>query len=218
MNTSEVLVQFRSDMADQAEPYLWTDEEVFSYINDAQRMFCRLTDGIADASTPAVTVLSVVPGTDWVPLHPTIKRIRSATRSDTGKDIDIINRDDMVQRRWVFDGTTNAVRALIIGMERKKARVFPKSNETVDINLTVFRLPLVAITADGDQDFEIDEEHHLHLLSWVKHLAYLKQDAETFDRMKAKEFEDIFRAYCDEAKGEERREAFKVRTVAYGGI
>lgn len=218
MDSSELLDLFRSEMSDQAKPYLWSDDDIFGYEDDAQKMFCRKTDGIADASTAAVVNVAVAPATDWVALHPTITRIRWATRSDTGRPVDIINQDDMAQRRWYFDGTTSTVKALVIGMEAHKARVYPKSNETITLNLAVFRLPLVAITTDGDQAFEVAEEHHPHLLHWMKHRAYMKQDAETFDRMKAKEFEDKFYAYCSQVKEEERRKAFKVRTVVYGGI
>ncbi len=218
MNTSELLSLYRSEMADEAAPYLWSDADVFGYFDDAQKMFCRKTDGIADASTEAVVKLSVVPGTDWVATHPSILRIRTAIRVDTGRSIEVINQDDMPARRWYFDGVTSSIKALIIGMEAGKARVFPKSNETVDVMLTVFRLPLEKITDAGDQAFEIAEEHHPHLLLWAKHRSYLKQDTETYDRTKAGEFETKFFAYCAQVKAEERRKAFKVRSVVYGGI
>lgn len=218
MNSTDLLVLFRSEMSDEAEPYLWADEDIFGYMDDAQKMHCRKTDGILDASTDAVTELEIVPGSDRIALHPSILRIRAVSREDTGRDLDIINRDDMAQRRWYFDGTTGPVKALVIGIEAHKARVFPKSSETVTLRLEVLRLPLVAINTDGDQAFEVDEEHHRHLMYWMKHLAYLKQDSETFDRTKAAEFEVKALDYYEQVKKEERRKAFKVRTVAYGGI
>lgn len=218
MNSSDLLVMFRSEMSDKAEPYLWDDEDIFGYEDDAQKMFCRKTDGIKDATTDAVTKLAIVPGSDRLVLHSSILRIRSITREDTGRSIDIINTEDMPGRRWFFDGTMSTIKALVIGSEAHKARVFPKSSETVDLRLEVFRLPLLPITTDGDQAFEIDEEHHRHLLLWMKHLAYLKQDAETFDRTKAEEFRVMAEAYFEQVKTEERRKAFKVRTVAYGGL
>ena len=217
MNSTALLALFRSEMSDEATPYLWTDTNVFEYMDDAQKMFCRKTDGISDATTTAVVNLAVTPGGDWLTLHAAIKRIRYASRSDTGRPVEIINPDDMPARRWYFDGTTGAVKALVIGAEAKKARIYPTSNETVTVKLTVFRLPLVAIATTA-QAFEVDEEHHAHLLHWMKHRAYLKQDAETFDRTRAKEFEDKFIAYCAQVQAEERRKNFKVRTVAYGGI
>ncbi len=218
MNSSELLTLFRSEMSDKVEPYLWEDSEGFGFIDDAQKMFCRKTDGLSDASTEAVVKLAVVPDADWLALHPSILRVRSAIRSTTGRSIEVINADDMPLREWFFDGATGPVKALVIGMEANKARVFPKSNETMDILLTVFRLPLVSITDVGDQALEISSEHHRHLLHWMKHLAYLKQDAETFDRTKAEEFEGRFIAYCAQVRDEERRKAYKPRSISYGGI
>ena len=217
-NSSDLLSLFRSEMSDQATPYLWSDEEVFGYENDAQRMFCRETEGIADATTTAVVDVAVIPGTTWVDLHPSIKQLREVFRSDTGRPIEVINREDMAPRRWYFDGTTGNVKALVIGMEDNKARVYPNSNETVTLNLSVFRLPLVDITDLGDQAFEIDDTHVRHLLLWMKHLAYSKQDAETFDRMKAAEFEAKATLYHAKVKEEQRRKRHKVRSVMYGGI
>lgn len=218
MNSSELLTLFRSEMSDVAEPYLWSDVEVFNYLDDAQKMYCRLTDGIADASTEDVVKLSIEPGSDWLVTHHSILRIRSANRADTGRTVEVLNADDMPLRRWFFDGTTGWVRALIIGQEANKVRIYPKSSETADIMLTVFRLPLIDITDAGDQALEIPAIHHQHLLLWVKHRAYSKQDAETFDRTKAEEFEARFKSYCAMARDEERRRAYKPRSVTYGGI
>lgn len=217
MNSTTLLALFRSEMTDAEAPYLWADSDVFGYMDDAQKMHCRRTDGILDATNADVTQIAVAPNTDWVTLHPTIRRIRSARRSTTGMPVEIINDDDMQTRRWYFDGVTGTVKALVIGAEQGKARVYPKSNETFTLQLNVFRMPLTGITA-GSQNFEIAEEHHRHLLLWMKHLAYLKQDAETFDRMKAAECAEMAEAYWARLRLEDQRKAFKPRTVAYGGI
>jgi hypothetical protein len=218
MNSSELLDLWRSEMGDTASPYLWSDTEAFSYMDDAQTMWCRKTDGIADASTAAVTQLAAVPGSDWLPLHPSVRRVRTAIRGDTGLELDVIRQEDMPKRGWLFNGAQGPVKALVIGQEAHKVRAYPVSNETVTLQLTVYRLPLVRITDDGDQEFEVDQEHHRHLMLWMKHLAYSKQDAEAFDRKKADEFEGRFYAYCEQVKQEERRKAFKVGVVQYGGL
>jgi hypothetical protein len=94
--------------------------------------------------------------------------------------------------------------ALVIGEEDNKARTYPLSNETLTIQLSVFRLPLNPID-DGELELEVGEQHHRHLLLWMKSLAYGKQDAETYDRTKKADFESEFRAYCAAVKraGEE---------------
>jgi hypothetical protein len=218
MNSSELLTLFRTEVQDTERPYLWSDEDIFAFEDDAQLTFCRKTDGISDATTTAVTTIAVVPTTDWVDLHESILKIRSARRSDTGAPIEVLNEEDMAERGLRFDGRTGPVKVLVIGAEAHKARVWPVSNETVSIRLTVFRLPLEEITSDGDQAFEIDREHHRHLMWWMKYLAYSKDDVETYNKTKAAEAETKFFAYCAQVAEEERRKRHKTRIVRYGGV
>lgn len=216
MDTGELRDLFRDEMSDLEEPFLWSDDLVYGYTDDAQRMFCRLTEGIGDASS-ASTLLAVTPGRVWVELDELILNIRSAARADDGRAIEVLNREDMATRGWRFDGRTGPVRALVIGEEAHRARTYPLSSETMTIALSVFRLPTDPITGENDE-LEIDEQHHRHLLLWMKALAYGKQDAETFDKTKRLEFDQAFRAYCGAAKLEQERARHKTRVVAYGGI
>jgi hypothetical protein len=85
MNSTELKDLFRDEMEDLAEPYLWSDALVYSYADDAQKMFCRLTDGLADVSTPKVVNLAIVPGASFLPTHKSILKFRGATRSDDGR-------------------------------------------------------------------------------------------------------------------------------------
>jgi hypothetical protein len=216
MTSGDLLKLFRSEMSDDIAPYLWSDADVYGYIDDAQKMFCRKTDGIPDATTAEVTAISVAPNTTWVDTHPSIRKYRTATRRDTGRPVEIVNQEDLPSRGWFYDGKAGPVRALVIGEEGDKARVYPKSSETMTIDILVYRLPLEDI--ESDQDFEIGTAHHRHLLLWVKALAYLKQDSETFDKSRSKEFEDKFLVYCIEAMLEARKQKHKTRVVQYGGV
>jgi hypothetical protein len=222
MTPRNLLALYRTEMSDTAEPYLWSDEFVLGAIDDAQKQFARKTDGIPDSLTPEVVEIPVeadgltgLYAADFA-LHPSILRIRSARRKDTGRDVEIVNVEDMGPRRMFFDGIPGVLRALIIGMDQDRCRVWPAPAEDVTIVLSVFRLPLVTIT--DDEPFEIPEQHHRHLLMWMKHLGYGVQDAETFDRTKSQEFMDRFEAYCFKAQREQQRARHKTRVVAYGGI
>lgn len=217
MTAEDLLALFREEMNDQAEPHLWGDDLVYSYINDAQRWFCRLTDNIGDASTPEVVRINVTQGTEWYSTHPGILKIRACSRTDTGRPVPVLNREEMPDRNMFFDGRTGPVQALVIGMEPHKARVWPVPSEDITLELLVFRLPLQTIS-DSQLQLEVDEQHHEALLHWVKHRAYSKQDAEAFDKTKAAEFEQKFRAYCTQSRDEQRRMRHKTRVVQYGGL
>lgn len=218
MTSDELLDLFRVEVTDTVQPYLWSDEFIYSAIDDAQIQFCRRTDGIADSSTSAVCDIPVVAGTDTYAQHAALKTIRAARRGDTGRSVEVLNYDDLPSRGWFFDGRPGVVRALVLGMDESTLRVWPMPNETVTIKLFVYRLPLTPITDIGGQQFEIHPRHHRHLLAWVKHLAYSVPDVETYDPKKAADFEAVFERYCFQTAREQERLRHKTRTVAYGGL
>lgn len=218
MNSNDVVTLFRSEVDDLQEPYLWSDDDAFAYLDDAQIEFCRRTEGIADARTASVTQLSIVPNTEWYAKSPLILKVRSATRSDTGRPVAVTNIESQTALGIVFDGATGPVRSLIDGMDDTAFRAHPVPNETVTINLAVFRLPLVKITSVGGQPLEVASQHHPHLVLWMRHRAYSKQDADAFDPRQAAEYEDRFEKYCAKAKAEQERARRQVGAVVYGGI
>lgn len=217
MNSSDMLAVFRDEMMDQETPYLWSDTAIYRYIDDAQKMFCRLTEGIEDSRTVALTTLSIVPGTVWYSISPFVLKVRNAIRVDTGRHIPIFGMEKVQSEGISFDGTVGPIKAFISGFERDALRAWPIPNETVSVSLSVFRLPLVKIE-EADQDLEVDDQHEGGLMLWVKHRAYDKQDAEAFNKTKSVEYEQRFRQYCAAARSEQERRRRPTGNVVYGGI
>ena len=225
MNSTALLALFRADVRDEAVPYLWSDTEILSYIDDAQKMFCRLQGGIADSSS-ALTLLEIAAGDKFATYDPRILKLRSAYREDNGRELELLNFEDLQFRQaesdygyrpgFKIDNSEGELRALVTGMEANKVRLWRVPTEAQDVRLVVYRLPMASITATN-QPLEIDEQHHRHLLHWMKHLAHQKQDAETYDRGRAEQFRTEFLVYCDQAKAEREKREHKFRTVMYGG-
>lgn len=216
MDSSRLHELFRSEVADIAEPYLWADDEVFHYANEAQKTFCRLTGGLPDATTPAVTQVTLTAGNPWAALSPLILKVRGVNGAD-GRYIDPLNFEDLQERKIKIGDLHATPTVLILGMETDKVRAYPVPVANEILELLVYRLPLKAIN-DFDQKIEIAEQHHVALLMWMKHLAYSKQDAETFDKGKAADFESAFRNYCFSAQIEKGTAKHKTRVVSYGGL
>lgn len=226
MDSSELYDRFRSDVVDQAAPYLWTETEVFGYMNDAYRMFVRKTGGITDFTSDA-TAVDIIAGESVGILDPSILRITHMNRRSDFGDIEIINFPDLAKKSrgdygmitpLKLDDTTGIVRYGIIGMQRHTVRWIniPEVDDVAD--MMIFRLPFDRLTDFGQEISEVDEDHHIHLLDGMKALAYRKQDVETFNLEKATTSDGAFLAYCAFVKAELEREKYKVRTVAYGGI
>lgn len=219
MKSQELASTFRSELADMAQPPLWTDDDIARYMDDAQKMFCRLTEGIEDSRTIPLSRVYVTPNAEWYDLSPLVLKVRYATRTDTGADVPIHNPETARDNGIRFSGRSGPLCALVQGMTKGALRAYPVPAETVEVELGVFRLPLKKLDfRDNDECLEIDEQHHTHLMLWMKHLAYDKQDADTIDRRKAVEYEDRFLKYCEKARQEQERARRKVGSVVYGGI
>lgn len=227
MNSGELYDRFRADVVDTAAPYLWSDDEVWGYMDAAYKLFVRDTDGIADVTSTA-TVVPVKAGQAFSDVSPSILKFRQAFLGSTGEELRIINAQDQsnltvsdygVLRSLNTSSLPGPVRYMVVGLERNKVRWAQVPVADDEVHLVTYRLPLEPITGDG-QEFEgVGDEHHIYFLLGMKALAYRKQDAETFDRARARENQEDFAAYCAKAKAEAARYKSKpVRTVAYGGI
>lgn len=217
MNAAGLVSLFRSQMEDQAQPYLWSDAEIYTYIDEAQDMFCRLVGGISD-STSAVTRITVRAGETYVPLANVILDILEAERSD-GATLRLVTRERAAEdSAYQARATAGPIAALGLNFDAGSLRVLPVPEADDVISLSVSRLPLEEVTAGGNQDLEVDRQHHYSLLYWMKALAYQKEGAETFDRGRAEENVAAFRAYCSEASIERIQREYTPGIVAYGGL
>lgn len=226
MESHELLGIFRCDAVDDVEPYLWSNSEVYRYINDAYFMFARLTGGIPDGSS-SVTQLTASEGVATTAIHPSIMRIRTARNvTDNNRPLGIINvqdedaflSDDYGRVISTSIDTVGPVRYMVIGEEEDYVRWINIPHADATIQLVVERLPLIPITNKQQRFTGVREEHHYHLLKWVRHLAYRKQDADTFNLVKSDQERNDFIEYCAMAKQEKGIRKHKVRTTSYGGI
>ena len=226
MNSEELFDAFRSDIVDTATPYLWTEDEVTRYADAAYRMFVRLTGGIADFTSSA-TQIDIVAGEATAEMAPSILRVMSAYRASDGVEIIVANLTDAafmrssdynIVRQLYNDTRPGPVNYMVIGTQPDVCKWVQIPSEDDVASLNVYRLPLTHITDGTHELSEVKEDHHTYLLDWMKHLAYKKQDAETFDRSKSNEHKTNFENYCAFCKTEWERYKHKTRVVQYGGL
>jgi hypothetical protein len=228
MTLDDLIREFRLQVADVEKPYLWSDDEVFSFAVDAQDMFVRETGGIPDSTTPELTKIKVKTDQPYAAYSPYILRFRAGRLLTAKTDVQFINYADITGvptndygtnfYNTLDDDDTGPVDAAILGLENHKIRWYrvPDSDDTCQIQ--VFRLPYPRLVIEGSVPLEIDEHHHRHLIMWMKYLAYSKQDAEMYDKKAAEDNELAFTRYCEKAKREAGRLRFKPRVVRYGGL
>lgn len=226
MNSTELINYWREAVKDTSAPYFWSDAEAYAYAQAAYVMFTRLTDGVADFTSAACEV-DVVVGEPVAELHPSILTIRQATRRSDGGAIEVLNHTDLgALTRTSYgqtipismDNSPGRVTHMVIGMQRNRARLIhvPAENDTIE--LLIYRMPLERIDTPGAELSDVDEIHHIHLVDWMSHLAYMKKDADTFDPRGSSEAGARFSDYCKLVKREQERYKHKSREIAYGGL
>jgi len=212
---------FRADVVDTSAPYLWSDVEVWSYMTDAESMFCQLTGGLQD-STSTLCELPITSGEKTAPYSQKIMNIRGAALRSTERDVKVLNYEDLSHadnsRQYTrqYMNTAGPVLAIVIGMDEGLIRLVqvPEADDTID--LVIDRLPLEALTTEAE--FEVAEQHQRALMLWMKHLAYSKQNADTYDKTSAAEEMAKFTAYCALAKIAKSQRKHKPRLISYGGL
>jgi hypothetical protein len=229
--TPEQLIErFRSEVHDTGNPPLWTDDEVVSYLDEAQKWYCRLTGGISD-STSEATRVDMVTNEPFGVLDDRILKVRYAKRESDNVQINLLNFED-IENTPTFvasytrgpsflsfdDDQTGDVSAMVTGMEEGKVRwvYVPAADDTA--LLIVSRLPLETITPDNLAPLEIRPQDHHYMLSGMKAKAYAKEDAETYNKTLQEKHESDFVNLCVQGRRDRERREHKYRTVAYGGI
>lgn len=182
MTLAELRSLFRLKAGDTVSPYLWSDAEIDSYLNESEIESAERAGLIYD-DTSATSLIAVVAGTKRYALAANVVRLDYAELTTPPAtepiEVSIIDRREQAGRALflVPDGA-----AIEFNFE-------PQANGT--LRLGMFRLPAAEMVLGTDAP-EIASKHHRKLIDWALHLAYLKTDSDGFDQGKADRHESEF--------------------------
>ena len=190
MTLADFIAEFRSVRDDTQAPYLWSDEDITRYLNDAVNEACERALLIEDRTTSAVCIISLEVGEPSYPLHDSIikvKRVVFDGRPLSETSVEKLDADDSYWESRSGDPREYLLESNIsIRFDRKPTAV-------ADVSLTVYRTPLEPLSVDNMEGVpEIKALYHMRLLPWVYRCALLKHDAETYDKDRADQQEAIF--------------------------
>lgn len=224
MTVNELIALFRTETADIEAPYLWAEDEVITYLNDAYVMLTRFLGGVAD-STSALCTVAYTSGATSISLDPAIIRVSRAFRLSDGVELSIIENTDTPLVRDAAGNLTllragsssGVVQYMIMGADPQVAVLHPTPNASGSVRMQLRRIPVTPLVVGTGTPTDVRSEHHIHLLKWMKSMAYRKQDAETFDMDRAQLNEALFMQYCSQAVHEQERMRRKSRTSLRSG-
>lgn len=225
----ETILNDRSDRIAGTADYLWSDQVLVTFIDEAQRRFARKGLVLRDASTPAVTVVSLLAGVTEYVLHPSVLAVISAQRSDQAADLSrvghsLLNAYRAPTENWVDPQTITTLQPgppLAYSTDEEVSvdtegslsnvtlRIYPAprlADETKTIRLRVVRKPIANLSPnDLDAVPEIPEDHHIEMLDWAAYLALRIVDDDAGAPRRAAEFAASFEAHVKEARNQAMR-------------
>lgn len=210
MNSLDIATEFRSEMRDEQSPYLWSDNDVLRYMNEAIRQICLKAWGLADEMTVTFPANSQTP----VLVSKRVLRFNAAFGPD-GRRLEfrsVAESPDMYLR------SAGKLCALVQDVEEHKLVPYPAPNTDTDVRFQVYRLPLEDLKAiNVFEEIELSDESRIGIVHYMRHLAFLKTDAETYDRGKADDFLGLFDRFADEYRRERERRYHHTRVTPTSG-
>lgn len=191
MELRDLIAMVRNELDDATQPYLWTDQEFIEYFADAENEAARRARLLIDSSTTAICNIAVLANTAEYTLDSRVLFIRRATLD--GEKIHRASYRDLDEYVSKWQAETGVVSHFITDLNTNKIRLFPTPTVTGTINMTVVRLPLAEMNAIDDV-VEIKAHYQRSLRFWAMYRAYMKQDTETFNKVRADTALDLFEA------------------------
>jgi hypothetical protein len=247
MNLGELLSELRvnilndrSDRVAGTSDYLWTDETLVRYINEAQRRFARLGLVIRDNTTPEVVEIPLQTGISEYTLHQSVLAVISARHDGDAADLARAGHSQFDTYRqpdpYFFDGsqlttipdgkplafsTDETVGADDRGsISAVVMRIYPTPSAAYDgdvVRLRVCRLPMYPFRATSLKALpEIPEDHHLEMLDWAAYLALRIVDQDAGWKGRADEFRMSFEGHVAAARRSVMRKLFAPLQWGFG--
>lgn len=242
MKTSELLEHIAGPMLDDraellagASDQLFKDSTVIRYLNEGERRLARDAWVIEDTTTPAVCQLTLAENTNNYPFHKSILHIKAARLSDTDIDLIRVGYDDnrLLPISQTIDpdfwDTNVAIQedpgrpnrySTDMGIRILRIRLKPNAaSALLKLNLSVVRLPLVAMSEDApDKEPEVPEEYHLQLASFAAGSCLANTaDIDAGLRSLGRQWVADFLALCAKAKQDRQRRQQSMPQWRFGG-
>ena len=200
MNRLQLFDAFRSRAHDIARPYLWSDDELLDYLDDAHNEAAERGKLLRDTQTSDICEVAIVIGTARYELD---ARIIEVTRAKldvqttplklTSTILKLTSTLALDREFPDWESRVGNVGAMAVDPEGAgwTATLVGSPTAAGTLRLQVFRLPLESLNSDTAEP-EINPRLHIRLVDWMLYRAYSKKDAETSDEKKGAEHADDF--------------------------
>jgi len=200
MNLGQLIDTAKELAADRRASGLWSFDALKVYANEAEveaahrsRLIFDLTSDTDGLTTPAnLCLYPVLKGAYSIVLHPKIIFVRRVKVISHDLPLPKIHlRDlDRVAAGWEAHAEGSVV-AYCANWQKGRLLFYNAFDANDSVRLQVIRAPLEPMIGPADSP-EIDEQHHMGLISWMLYRAFSKPDPDTKDKARSQEYLDAF--------------------------
>lgn len=194
MDLGQLISRFRLRANDVSVPYLWSNQEIISYLNEAENEAAERGQLIFDDFSSEACRIAITPGQARYALHQSVISIRQATIRDARNRCWLLRviSPDMAARICVDSLERVGRPEYLVTHGGGSVSLYPvPSGDFSVLSLSVIRLPLLEMSEMADSP-EINGRFHAGLLDWALRCAYLKTDSDAYNPGAANEHEVRF--------------------------
>lgn len=236
----EAILNDRSDRVAGSSDYLWSDQTLVTYINEAQRRFAVKGLILRDGTTAEATKVTLVEGQTTYPLHPAVISVMSAKLEDRDAGLNRVGHSLFSAYRPPTDNWIDPAGLAVLppgttlawstdeamndadgdSFSQITLRVYPKPSAAQVgevIRLRVVRKPLYPLVLTQlSASPEIPEDHHIEMLDWAAYLALRIVDNDAGSPKRAEEFRQSFEDHVVKARALAMRKMFAPMGWGFG--
>lgn len=184
MKLSALIREYRREADDNAQPYFVSDADLMDLANQAEEEACRRAHLLRDTTTASVCTVNVTAGDPVVTMHASIIDVLRVKMASETVPLQLIPQDEMDRVNIGWESQTGKPRAVVVGRDTGKLRLWPTPDANEVLTLTVSRLPLAEMN-DAEDSPEIPRQYHRALAQWLLYRVFSIRDGELFDPNKA---------------------------------
>lgn len=196
MKLSDLIAQFRTDCDDKVKPYLFGDDDITLWLNEAEEEAALRANLLFEATDPTICTIPVTAEQTTYALDERVFMVMRASfvaeDSDDVCVLDVRGRLTADLARRSRRTETDKPRAVLVDDTTLELDCPPESAGVLSIE--VYRAPLEAMVKDTDSP-EIGRVNHRFLTKWAEYRAYCRPDTETFDQQRAERALAAFTAH-----------------------
>lgn len=223
-SVDDLITQFRTQMDDNVEPYLWDEDRIIEWIDEAQKVFAERTKIFKGSES--ISVLTADGGDFAMPAY--VFETRRAKLASQSLPLEIGNFN-AIDRATVYaeygidltgdwETLTGSPRLLVLDEKFGFGRLIPKPSADDTVKLHYYRYPLKDITSSSSALELTDTRHQRLMVVYARAMAYGDHDADVYDPRQEASKLDEFHTKTDVIAAQIQRQTRRAGVVKYGGL